>query len=195
MDSITVVCRKKPIDVPMRSVGELNPTSGCTAYSRSALLQTYSLVKSNYSSSNNDFALQIYVEYDCCENLDCKINMSLINLNTKFKHIVSHLDDLKIASHKVSQVEYMIKGQEDLPLCQLSTPIDEGKICRSSRLQTANLVSKTNGSVNWSSLKAEGVFYPQAEDAVHSMNWIVATEINLTLLTNNLTSSDAESQP
>ena len=33
-------------------------------------------------------------------------------MNTSFKHLVSHLDDLKLASHRISEVENMIKEQE-----------------------------------------------------------------------------------
>jgi hypothetical protein len=41
-----------------------------------------------------------------------KTNLSCLSLNTTFKHIVSHLDDLKFASHKISEVEYLLKGTE-----------------------------------------------------------------------------------
>jgi hypothetical protein len=33
-------------------------------------------------------------------------------MNTSFKQVVSHLDDLKIASHRISDVENMIREQE-----------------------------------------------------------------------------------
>jgi len=35
-----------------------------------------------------------------------------MSLNTSFKHIVSHLDDLKIASRRISDVENTIREQE-----------------------------------------------------------------------------------
>jgi hypothetical protein len=41
-----------------------------------------------------------------------KFNVSNIRLNTSYKHIVSHLDDLKIASHRNSEGENMIRKQE-----------------------------------------------------------------------------------
>ena len=37
-----------------------------------------------------------------------KFNISTLSLNASFKHIVSHLDDLKIASRRISDVETMI---------------------------------------------------------------------------------------
>ena len=41
-----------------------------------------------------------------------KFNISTLRLTNSFKHIVSHLDDLKIASYRISGVENMIKEQE-----------------------------------------------------------------------------------
>jgi len=41
-----------------------------------------------------------------------KFNISTVSLNTSFKHVVSHLDDLKFASHGISDVETMIREQE-----------------------------------------------------------------------------------
>ena len=55
---------------------------------------------------------KVHLEYDCCEELHVKFNISTLNLNTSFKHIISHLDDLKIASRRISDVETMITEQE-----------------------------------------------------------------------------------
>lgn len=55
---------------------------------------------------------RVNLEYDCCEELGMKFNISSILLNSNFKHIVSHLDDFKIASHMVSEVEQIMKEQE-----------------------------------------------------------------------------------
>jgi hypothetical protein len=55
---------------------------------------------------------RVRLEYDCCEEMSAKINISTIRFNNSFKHIVSHLDDLKIASHRISEVENMVKEQE-----------------------------------------------------------------------------------
>jgi len=60
----------------------------------------------------SDFLSKVNLEYDCCEWLNVKVNLSSVHMNTSFKHLVSHLDDLKIASHRISEVENMIKEQE-----------------------------------------------------------------------------------
>ena len=46
------------------------------------------------------------------KKLNVKFNISTVSLNTSFKHIVSHLDDLKIAFRRISDVENMIREQE-----------------------------------------------------------------------------------
>ena len=50
---------------------------------------------------------RVNLAYDCCEELNTKLDW-----NTSFKHIMPHLDDLRIASHKVSDVENVIREQE-----------------------------------------------------------------------------------
>jgi hypothetical protein len=54
----------------------------------------------------------VLLEYDCAEKLNVKFNISAISFNTSFKLIVSHLDDLKIASRRISDVENMMREQE-----------------------------------------------------------------------------------
>ena len=53
-----------------------------------------------------------YIWNDCCEELNVMFNISTVILNTSFKHIVSHLDDLKIANRRISDVENMIREKE-----------------------------------------------------------------------------------
>ena len=55
---------------------------------------------------------RVHLEYDCCEELYVKFNISTVSLNTSFKCIVSHLDDLKIAISRISDVENMIREQK-----------------------------------------------------------------------------------
>jgi len=55
---------------------------------------------------------KVHLEYDCSEELHVNFNISTLSLNTDFKHIISHLDDVKIASCRISDVENMIREQE-----------------------------------------------------------------------------------
>jgi hypothetical protein len=50
---------------------------------------------------------KVNLEYYCCE-----IIINCIHLNFNFQHIVSHLEHLNIASHKVSDAERIIEEHE-----------------------------------------------------------------------------------
>lgn len=50
------------------------------------------------------------LEFGCCEELNVKFNISAVSLNTGFKRIVSHLEDLKVASHRISDVKKCDQG-------------------------------------------------------------------------------------
>jgi hypothetical protein len=113
VDSVTVLCgEKEPIDVTLKGVGKLHMNSGCKGYSSTALLQTSFTVTNNVSMKGGDLLTQIPLQIECCEDLNEKVNLSSIHLDMKFKHIVSHLDDLKYASFKVSDLEKEVKEQE-----------------------------------------------------------------------------------
>jgi len=49
---------------------------------------------------------------DCCAELNVKFNVSTVSSNTSFRLTVSYLDHIKIASHRISDVENMIREQE-----------------------------------------------------------------------------------
>jgi hypothetical protein len=60
----------------------------------------------------SDFLSKVPLDYDCCEALNVKVNLSTISVNTSFKYLVSHIDDLKMASCSISEEETLIKEQE-----------------------------------------------------------------------------------
>jgi hypothetical protein len=39
-----------------------------------------------------------------------KFNISVVSFNTGFKHIVLHVEDLKVASHRISNVKKYDQG-------------------------------------------------------------------------------------
>ena len=112
-ESITILCMEKPpVDVIVSGIGKLGINANCKSYGKSALFQTHSILDASNQGYESDFMSKVHLEYDCCEELHVKFNISTLSLNTSFKHIVSHLDDLKIASRRISDVETMIKEQE-----------------------------------------------------------------------------------
>jgi hypothetical protein len=74
--------------------------------------------------------------------LNLKVNLSGIYLNTSFKHTVEDLDDLKVASHRISEVEHLIKEQE-------------WKLydCCKRKLKCIKAITDTNGSENIVNIK------------------------------------------
>jgi hypothetical protein len=101
-ESVTILCTDKPpVDVIVSRVGKLGISTDCKGYRKSALFQTHSVLDVSNPGYESDFMFRVHLEYDCCEELNVKFNISTIHLNNSFKHIVSHLDDLKIASHRI----------------------------------------------------------------------------------------------
>jgi hypothetical protein len=103
---------KPPVDVTLSGIGKLGISPNCKGYGKSALFQTHSVLDIDKPGYESDIMSKVHLKYDCCEGLHVKVNLSTIHVNTSFKHILSHLDDLKVASHRISKVEQMIKEQE-----------------------------------------------------------------------------------
>lgn len=112
-ETITILCSgKPPMDVQVSGIGKLGLREDCKGFGRSAHFQTHSILNVNGPGYESDFLSKVDLHYDCCENLSVKVNLSTIQLNASFKHIATHLDDLKVASHKVSEIEHSIREQE-----------------------------------------------------------------------------------
>jgi hypothetical protein len=87
-------------------IGKLGINADCKGFGKSAPFQTHSFQNVDNAGYESDFFSRVNLDYDCCEGLDTKVNLSSISMNTSFKHVVSHLGDLKIASHKIAVVEH-----------------------------------------------------------------------------------------
>ena len=112
-EGITILCKDRPpIDIVVQGDGKLGIQAYCKGFGKSALFQTHSIVNMDTAGYESDFLSKVTLEYDCCEWLNVKVNLSSVHMNTSFKQLVSHLDDLKMASHRISDVENMIKEQE-----------------------------------------------------------------------------------
>ena len=112
-ETITILCAEKPpLDILVFGIGKLGIREDCKGFGKSAHFQTHSVLNVNNPGLESDFLSKVELYYDCCEELNMRANLSNIRLNTSFKHIVSHLDDLKIASHKISEIEHLIQEQE-----------------------------------------------------------------------------------
>jgi hypothetical protein len=112
-DSITILCpEKEPIDVLLTGTGKLTIQSSCKGYSLTVLLNTKNNIRVNASKYGGDLLSKVESQFECCESFGISGNLSHIELDMKLKHIVSHVEDLKYASFKISELEKNIKEKE-----------------------------------------------------------------------------------
>lgn len=98
-DSITILCPdKEPLDVVLTSTGKLTIRPGCKGYGLTALLATKTDVSANTTKRGGDLLSRVEPQYELC--------------SMHYKHVVSHVEDLKYASFKVSELEKKLKEQE-----------------------------------------------------------------------------------
>ena len=74
-ESFTILCMDKPpVDVILSGTGKLGISANCKGYGKSALFQIHSILDVDGPGYESDFMSKVYLEYDCCENLNEKIN-------------------------------------------------------------------------------------------------------------------------
>lgn len=111
-ESVTVLCNEKePINVILSGVGKFGLNIGCKGYSLVALLQTSVTINAK-GIKRDDILSQAPLEFDCLEELKFHFNTSSKLASIEFKQVASHLDDLKHASYKISELEKQIEEQE-----------------------------------------------------------------------------------
>lgn len=112
-NSVTIVCsHKEPVEVILSRTGKLKIQAGCKGYTKTAVLSTTSEVKVNATRTGGDLLSKVDAEFECCENFGSHINLSHIDLDMKFKHVVNQVEDLKFASFKISELEKLAREHE-----------------------------------------------------------------------------------
>jgi hypothetical protein len=100
------------VEVVITHTRKLKIQAGCKGYTRTAILSMMNEINVNTSGKGNDLLSKIDAEFDCCEHLISRINLSHIDLDMKFKHVVNQVDDLKLASFKISELEKLARDHE-----------------------------------------------------------------------------------
>jgi len=112
-DTVTILCQNEnPVDVNFKGIGKLQIYKGCKGYGATAILHSSFNIGSANTRIKGDFLSQVTLQYDCCEELGMQINLSRLIMDLTYKKTVSHLDDLKYASKKVSDLLEDVKEQE-----------------------------------------------------------------------------------
>ena len=112
-DSVTIVCPdREPVEIKLRGTGKLNIDSGCKGYSLTALLTTKEEIQVNYTGKGGELLSKVETQFECCEQIKTHINLSHIELDMKLKPTVTHIEDLKYASYRISELEKLTAEHE-----------------------------------------------------------------------------------
>lgn len=110
-EKITVICdNADPFDVTISSTGKLKFLKKCKGYGNKVLIVSQNVLSTNASSK--DIIPSIGIDIDCCELENQGMSIEEIKPFLPLKPITNRLDDISIASHKISEVEHMIHDQE-----------------------------------------------------------------------------------
>jgi hypothetical protein len=108
-ETFTVLCQQETTTLKLEKEGKLTLKPGCKGYSCYTTLYAISSINVNVT---NAYVPTIPVDFDCCfENFE-DIKFKELPLQAPMVNVMSSMDDLKIASVKVDEVEQLIKEQE-----------------------------------------------------------------------------------
>jgi hypothetical protein len=112
-DGITIVCQEEePVEIKLTGTGKLNIDSGCKGYSLTALLTTTNEIQVNYTGKGGDLLSKVETQFECCEQLGTSISFTHMELDMKLKPTVTHIEDLKYSSYRISELEKLAAEQE-----------------------------------------------------------------------------------
>jgi hypothetical protein len=102
-DTINILCHNEnPVDVSLKGVGKLQIHPGCKGYGTTAILYGNFNVGTISTRVKGGLLSQVTLQYACCEELGMHVIHSKLTMDLTYRKTVSHLDDLKFASNKVS---------------------------------------------------------------------------------------------
>jgi hypothetical protein len=105
---LTVLCSKhEPSDVTLIGTGKLKLNNLCKGYGSRIHIQAQLTICTN--NTDKDIIPRLPLEFDCCEVQGKNISWHSIHLNLQLTNVIRHLDDLKVANHKVEEVEKLIE--------------------------------------------------------------------------------------
>lgn len=111
-NTLTIVCPNgKPLDVTVRGTGKLCLYPGCRGYSTAAILYGSVLINNFSTYVQGDLLSQVPAPYTCCEEAGVLVNLSQLTLDWTHTKTVTHLDDLKHASRRVSEILDEVRAQ------------------------------------------------------------------------------------
>ena len=108
---LIVLCSKhEPSDFTLISTGKLKLNNLCKGYGSRILIQAQLTISTK--NTDKDIIPHLPLEFDCCEVQGMNFSSNKIHLNLPLTNVIHHLDDLKVAYHKVEEVEKLIEEQD-----------------------------------------------------------------------------------
>jgi hypothetical protein len=131
-ETFTVLCPQETTNLKIQKEGKVTLKPGCKGYSSYVTLYATSTFVTNVT---DDFVPTAPIDFDCCfENLK-DVKFEQLPLQVPLVNIMSSMDELRVASMKVEDVENLIKEQErkanqNLYVAATSRGAVLGTICR-----------------------------------------------------------------
>jgi len=108
---LTILCSKhEPSDVTLTGTRKLKLNNLRKGYGSRILIQAQSTVSTN--NTDRDIIPHLPLKFDCCEVQGRNFSLNSIHLNLPLTNVIHRLDDLKVASHEVEEVEKLIEEQD-----------------------------------------------------------------------------------
>jgi len=108
---LTILCSKhEPSDVTLTGTGKLKLNKLYKRYGSRILIQAQLTVSTN--NTDRDIIPHLPLNFDCCEVQRRNFILNSIHLNLPLTNVIHRLDDLKVASHKVEEIEKLIEEQD-----------------------------------------------------------------------------------
>jgi hypothetical protein len=110
-ERLTIICKgHEAVDEILKGSGKVSFFKYCRGYSGKVMIQAHVTVSTNFT--NRDVIPPLDLMYDCCEDEKVRLNIQELQLTSHIKNVISNVDDLQYASHKVEEVEKLINDQK-----------------------------------------------------------------------------------
>jgi len=109
-DALTVLCSKQePSDIETVGTGKLILHNACKAYRARVLIRAQTIM--TFNNTEKDVIPPLSLEYDSCTSEGKPAKLKDFHLELPLKNIVNRLEDLRLASLKVQEVDKLISEQ------------------------------------------------------------------------------------
>ena len=110
-EHFTILCPgQEPTDLIINGLGKVIFLKLCSGYGNSVVIQAHGITKVN--NTDKDIIPPIHLEYDCCETIGSRQALNELHLDTPLRSVLTSENELRLSSHKVSEVETMINEQQ-----------------------------------------------------------------------------------